>query len=128
MSIDEKIFKFPKNFCWETNGQLAELIKQAEEQLPHLEENSIGYYYYWMLQELKKSTKPVSVSLDKCPRCDLPLKNGECIYKTHNAEQPVTRSYAKCWECGYLGFDIEKHNCQPKRPMEKPLNQSNGDK
>ena len=54
MSIDEKVFKFPKNFCWETNGQLAELIKQAEEQLPHLEENSIGYYYYWMLQEMKK--------------------------------------------------------------------------
>lgn len=54
MSIDEKVFRFPKNFGWETNGQIAELIKQAEGALPHLEENSVGYYYYWMLQELKK--------------------------------------------------------------------------
>jgi len=57
----ERVLKFPKNFCWETNGQLAELIKQAEECLPYIEENSIGYYYYWMLQVLKQQAALASL-------------------------------------------------------------------
>ena len=50
----ERVLKFPKNFCWETTGQLGELIKQAEECTQYLQENSIGYYYYWMLWTLKE--------------------------------------------------------------------------
>ena len=60
MEVDEKVTKFPKNYCWETNGQLAELVKQAEGALQYLEANSVGYYYYWMLEELKKIAKASS--------------------------------------------------------------------
>lgn len=27
----------------------------------------------------------------------------------------VARSYGKCWQCGYLGFDVEKHACTKTR-------------
>jgi hypothetical protein len=79
MSTDENVIKFPKNFCWETNGQLAELVKQAEGALQYLEQNSVGYYYYWMLQELKKfATKASAV--------EQPNTKAKCIYD--NEDRP----------------------------------------
>lgn len=43
--------------CWETTGRLEDLIEAAQECIQFLEENSVGYYYMWMLLELKKIHK-----------------------------------------------------------------------
>lgn len=32
-----------------------------------------------------------------------------------NKHSEVARSYGKCWQCGYLGFDVEKHACTKTR-------------
>ena len=64
-----------------------------------------------LLRLYRGSTKPVSVSLDKCPSCDLPRKGGECIYTSHNenAEQPD-----ECWQAFVSEFgdyaDLENPN------------------
>lgn len=47
-------FKLPIPTAYETTGDLKDLIKRAEDCVQYLEENSVGYYYYWMLHELKK--------------------------------------------------------------------------
>ena len=59
--MKDKVIKFPKNFCWETTGQLSELLKQAEHGFQYLKEDTVGYYYYWMwrtLKEIERNNQP----------------------------------------------------------------------
>lgn len=55
---DSNIARLKKiHTCWETTGKLEDLIEQAEDCVQFLEQNSVGYYYMWMLLELKKIKK-----------------------------------------------------------------------
>lgn len=55
--MTDKIIKFKKpSTAWEVTKKTTDLIKAAEEVWPHTKQDSVGYYYYWMLQELKKLT------------------------------------------------------------------------
>lgn len=56
--MTENIIKFqkPSPTARESSGKISDLIKQADACVEYLEENSVGYYYYSMLQELKKLT------------------------------------------------------------------------
>lgn len=49
-----KVIKFPKqSSAWEVTKNKKDLIREAEKCVEHLEENSVAYYFYAMLTELK---------------------------------------------------------------------------
>ena len=43
-----------KNERWETTDKVSDLIKQATEASEYLKEDSVGYYYSWMLITLRR--------------------------------------------------------------------------
>lgn len=49
--------------CYETTGEISDLIEAATDCLRFTEENSVGYYYYWMLEALKKLNAANNVTL-----------------------------------------------------------------
>lgn len=53
--------------CFEVTNKVSDLIKQAEECIEYLNEDSVGYYYMWMLQTLKQLNK--NGNLIVMPKC-----------------------------------------------------------
>ena len=44
------------------------------------------------------------------------LQSARTTPEPSEKETPKFRNYGKCWECGYLGFDVLEHKCLPPEP------------
>jgi len=51
------------NGDYEQTGEIADLIESAEDCLRFIQEDSVGYYFYWMLEALKKMDGASNVTM-----------------------------------------------------------------